>query len=105
MWILELARVVKFTGSMLLIIFLNGRLKYSYFLDDVVDFKYWMRRLLRWARHYSPVIMVGILFYAKDAEKLVFNKLHYPHKKDQGKQIYLLKIAVEKSIYYVLMVC
>jgi site-specific DNA-methyltransferase (adenine-specific) len=85
MWILELVRVTKSTGSIFLHNIPKWLIKYSYFLDDVADFKHW----IAWDAQTAPMGKMlqpshyGILFYAKDAEKLVFNELRYPHKRSR----------------------
>jgi site-specific DNA-methyltransferase (adenine-specific) len=72
---------------------------------DVADFKHW----IAWDAQTAPMGKMlqpnhyGILFYAKDAEKLVFNELRYPHKRSRQTNIWL-KITAGKSIYYILVV-
>ena len=41
-WILELVRITKYTGSIFLHNIPKWLIKYSYFLDDVADFKHWI---------------------------------------------------------------
>ncbi|MDR0820242.1 MAG: DNA adenine methylase [Endomicrobium sp.] len=89
MWILELVRVTKSTGSIFLHNIPKWLIKYSYFLDDAADFKHW----IAWDAQTAPMGKTlqpshyGILFYAKDAEKLVFNELRYPHKRSRQTNI------------------
>jgi site-specific DNA-methyltransferase (adenine-specific) len=100
-WILELVRITKSTGSICLHNIPKWLIKYSSFLDELADFKHW----IAWDAQTSPMGKTlqpnhyGILFYAKDAKKLIFNELRYPHKrtrqtnmlaKDYGGKKYLL---------------
>jgi site-specific DNA-methyltransferase (adenine-specific) len=101
LWILELTRITKPTGSIFLHNIPKWLVRYSYFLDEVASFKHW----IAWEAQTSPMGKTlqpshyGILFYAKDSEKLVFNELRHPHKrarqtnvlaKDYGGKKYLL---------------
>ena len=100
-WILELVRITRPTGSIFLHNIPKWLIRYSHFLDDVASFKHW----IAWDAQTAPMGKTlqpnhyGILFYAKDSEKLIFNELRYPHKrtrqtnmlaKDYGGKKYLL---------------
>ncbi|MCA6072759.1 MAG: site-specific DNA-methyltransferase [Endomicrobium sp.] len=100
-WILELVRITRPTGSIFLHNIPKWLIRYSHFLDDVASFKHW----IAWDAQTAPMGRTlqpnhyGILFYAKDSEKLIFNELRYPHKrtrqtnmlaKDYGGKKYLL---------------
>jgi site-specific DNA-methyltransferase (adenine-specific) len=39
----------------------------------------------------------GILFYAKDAEKLVFNELRYPHKRSRQRNMLVKDYGGKKA--------
>ncbi len=92
LWLKELARVTKPTGS----IFVHNIPKwltfYATFLNKMAHFKHW----ISWDAPTSPMgkslqpAHYGILFYTKTPKDAKIYELRYPHKRDR-KQGYLLK--------------
>jgi len=91
-WIYEMVRITKPTGS----IFLHNIPKWlTYFanmLNKIADFKHW----ISWEAPTAPMgktlqpAHYGILFYAKNIKKLKFYEVRHPHKRDR-RTGYLLK--------------
>lgn len=91
-WIAEMVRVTKPTGSIFLHNIPKWLLYYANFLNKIADFKHW----ISWDAPTMPMGKTlqpnhyGILFYAKDAKQLKFYEVRYPHKRDR-KTTYLTK--------------
>lgn len=100
-WITEMVRITKPTGS----IFLHNIPKWLTFYTEILnkqaDFKHW----ISWDAATAPMgktlqpAHYGILFYAKDAKQLKFHEIRCPHKrarksgilaKDYGGKKYML---------------
>jgi len=92
LWIYEMVRITKSTGS----IFLHNVPKwltyYATFLNKIAYFKHW----IAWDAPTAPMgkslqpSHYGILYYAKDLKKNKFYEIRYPHKRCR-KCNYLLK--------------
>ncbi len=84
-WILELVRVVKPTGSIFIHNIPKWLTYYSAILNKVADFKHW----ISWDAPTAPMGKTlqpshyGILFYAKNAKSLKFYEVRYPHKRER----------------------
>ncbi|MCK4447812.1 MAG: site-specific DNA-methyltransferase [Candidatus Marinimicrobia bacterium] len=84
-WISEMVRVTKPSGS----IFVHNIPKWLTYFADILnkkaDFKHW----ISWDAPTAPMgkslqpSHYGILFYAKDRERLKFFEIRYPHKRDR----------------------
>ena len=91
-WISEMVRITKPTGSIFVHNIPKWLTYYACFLNEIADFKHW----ISWDAPTSPMGKslqpnhYGILFYAKQAKKLKFYELRYPHKRDR-KSSYLSK--------------
>ncbi|MEA1972342.1 MAG: DNA methyltransferase [Candidatus Cloacimonadota bacterium] len=91
-WISEMVRVTKPTGSIFLHNIPKWLTYYSTFLNEKAFFKHW----ISWDAPTSPMgkslqpSNYGILFYTKSEKETKINELRYPHKRDR-KQGYLLK--------------
>ncbi len=91
-WISEMVRVTKTTGSIFLHNIPKWLTYYSSFLNKEAFFKHW----ISWDAPTAPMgkslqpSNYGILFYTKSENGTKINELRYPHKRDR-KQGYLLK--------------
>jgi site-specific DNA-methyltransferase (adenine-specific) len=91
-WILEMVRITKPTGSIYVHNIPKWLTYYANVLNNVADFKHW----IAWDAPTAPMGKTlqpnhyGILFYAKNAKKLKFYEVRYPHKRDR-KSNYLSK--------------
>ena len=91
-WIFEMVRVTKPTGSIFLHNIPKWLTYYSTFLNEKAFFKHW----ISWDAPTAPMgkslqpSNYGILFYTKSEKGAKINELRYPHKRDR-KQGYLLK--------------
>lgn len=91
-WIKEMIRITKPTGSIFVHNIPHWLTYYAAFLNRIADFKHW----ISWDAPTSPMGKTlqpshyGVLFYAKDAKRIKFNEIRYPHKRCR-KCNYLLK--------------
>lgn len=91
-WIIELVRVTKNTGSIFLHNIPKWLTYYSSFLNEISEFKHW----ISWDAPTAPMgkslqpSHYGILYYAKNEEFNKFYEIRYPHKRCR-KCHYLLK--------------
>lgn len=91
-WIKEIIRVTKPTGSIFIHNIPRWLTYYARFLNNLADFKHW----ISWDAPTSPMgktlqpAHYGVLFYAKDAKRINFHEIRYPHKRCR-KCGYLLK--------------
>lgn len=91
-WIKEIIRVTKPTGSIFIHNIPRWLTYYARFLNNLADFKHW----ISWDAPTSPMgktlqpAHYGVLFYAKDAKRIKFYEIRYPHKRCR-KCGYLLK--------------
>ena len=92
MWISEMVRVTKPTGSIFVHNIPRWLTYYSGFLNKVADFKHW----ISWDAPTAPMgkslqpAHYGVLYYAKDAKQNKYYEIRYPHKRCR-KCGYLLK--------------
>ena len=92
MWISEMVRVTKPTGSIFVHNIPRWLTYYSGFLNEVADFKHW----ISWDAPTAPMgkslqpAHYGVLYYAKDAKQNKYYEIRYPHKRCR-KCGYLLK--------------
>jgi len=92
MWISEMVRVTKPTGSIFVHNIPRWLTYYSGFLNEVADFKHW----ISWDAPTAPMgkslqpAHYGMLYYAKDAKQNKYYEIRYPHKRCR-KCGYLLK--------------
>ena len=92
MWISEMVRVTKPTGSIFVHNIPRWLTYYSGFLNKVADFKHW----ISWDAPTAPMgkslqpAHYGMLYYAKDAKQNKYYEIRYPHKRCR-KCGYLLK--------------
>lgn len=92
LWITELVRVTKPTGSIFIHNIPRWLTYYANYLNPIADFKHW----ISWDAPTAPMGKTlqpshyGILFYAKDAKVNKFYEIRYPHKRCR-KCGYLLK--------------
>jgi len=92
LWIKELVRVTKETGSIFIHNIPKWLTYYSSILNDEACFRHW----ISWDAPTAPMGKTlqpshyGILFYAKDLRKNKFYEIRYPHKRCR-KCAYLLK--------------
>ncbi|PKL44903.1 MAG: restriction endonuclease [Planctomycetes bacterium HGW-Planctomycetes-1] len=83
LWIGEMVRVTKPTGSIFLHNIPKWLTYYSAFLNKIAHFKHW----ISWDAPTSPMgkslqpAHYGILFYAKDPAQTKFYEIRYPHKR------------------------
>lgn len=91
-WIKEIIRITKPTGSIFIHNIPRWLTYYARFLNNLADFKHW----ISWDAPTSPMgktlqpAHYGVLFYAKDAKRINFHEIRYPHKRCR-KCGYLLK--------------
>lgn len=91
-WIKEMIRITKPTGSIFVHNIPHWLTYYAAFLNRIANFKHW----ISWDAPTSPMGKTlqpshyGVLFYAKDAKRIKFNEIRYPHKRCR-KCDYLLK--------------
>ncbi len=91
-WIKQMVRITKPTGAVFLHNIPRWITYYAHILNGLADFKHW----ISWEAPTAPMgktlqpAHYGILFYAKNAKKLKFYELRYPHKRER-KSTYLLK--------------
>ncbi len=82
-WISEMVRITKDTGSIFLHNIPKWLTYYSSFLNVRVDFKHW----ISWDASTMPMgkslqpAHYGILYYAKNKDKNKFFEIRYPHKR------------------------
>lgn len=98
-WIYEMVRVTKPTGS----IFVHNVPKwltyYATFLNEIADFKHW----IGWDAPTAPMgktlqpAHYGILFYAKNAKRLKFYEIRYPHKRCRKCEVLLKDYGGKKD--------
>jgi len=92
MWISEMVRVTKPTGSIFIHNIPRWLTYYSCLLNKIADFKHW----ISWDAPTAPMgkslqpAHYGILYYAKDARRNKYYEIRYPHKRCR-KCGYLLK--------------
>ncbi len=92
LWLSEMVRVTKPTGSIFVHNIPKWLTYFSSFLNKIAVFKHW----IAWEAPTAPMgktlqpAHYGILFYAKDLKKLKFYEIRYPHKRDR-KSPYLSK--------------
>jgi len=92
MWISEMVRVTKPTGSIFVHNIPRWLTYYSGFLNKVADFKHW----ISWDAPTAPIgrslqpAHYGVLYYAKDVKQNKYYEIRYPHKRCR-KCGYLLK--------------
>ena len=85
LWIKEMVRVTKPTGSIFVHNIPKWLTYYSSFLNKVADFKHW----ISWDAPSAPMGKTlqpshyGVLFYAKEIKQLKFYEVRYPHKRDR----------------------
>ncbi len=81
LWLKELVRVTKPTGSIFIHNIPRWLTYYSQLLNQIADFKHW----IAWDAMSTPLgktllpTHYGILYYAKDASQLKFYDIRYPH--------------------------
>lgn len=91
-WISEMVRVTKPTGSIFVHNIPRWLTYYSSFLNKMADFKHW----ISWDAPTAPMgkslqpAHYGLLYYAKDARRNKYYEIRYPHKRCR-KCGYLLK--------------
>lgn len=91
-WIKEMIRITKPTGSIFIHNIPRWLTYYARYLNNLADFKHW----ISWDAPTSPMgktlqpAHYGVLFYAKDAKRIKFYEIRYPHKRCR-KCGYLLK--------------
>lgn len=91
-WIKEMIRVTKPTGSILVHNIPRWLTHYAEPLNNLADFKHW----ISWDAPTSPMGKTlqpshyGLLLYARDAKRIKFYEIRYPHKRCR-KCGYLLK--------------
>ncbi|MBL7136079.1 MAG: site-specific DNA-methyltransferase [Candidatus Marinimicrobia bacterium] len=84
-WIYEMVRITKSTGSIFVHNIPKWLTYYSDILNEIAYFKHW----IAWDAPTSPMGKMlqpshyGVLFYAKDREKLKFYEIRHPHKRDR----------------------
>ncbi len=92
LWISEMVRVTKPTGSIFVHNIPKWLTYYAAYLNTIADFKHW----ISWDAPTAPMGKTlqpghyGILFYAKNAKELKFYEVRYPHKRER-KSTYLVK--------------
>jgi len=92
MWIAEMVRVTKPTGSIFVHNIPRWLTYYSRLLNKTADFKHW----ISWDAPTAPMgkslqpAHYGVLYYAKDAKRNKYYEIRYPHKRCR-KCGYLLK--------------
>lgn len=83
MWISEMVRVTKPTGSIFVHNIPKWLTYYATYLNEIADFKHW----ISWDAPTAPMgkslqpSHYGILFYAKDGKQNKYNEIRYPHKR------------------------
>ena len=83
LWIREMVRVTKPTGSIFLHNIPKWLTYYTSYLNNIADFKHW----ISWDAPTSPMgkslqpSHYGILFYAKERKQNKFYEIRYPHKR------------------------
>lgn len=102
LWISEMVRITKPTGS----IFLHNIPKwltfYAAYLNSVADFKHW----ISWDAPTAPMGKTlqpnhyGILFYAKNMQQLKFNEIRYPHKRTRQQLILAKDYGGKKKLLH-----
>jgi site-specific DNA-methyltransferase (adenine-specific) len=82
-WVNQMVRITKPTGSIFLHNIPRWLTYYSAFLNKIAHFKHW----ISWDAPTSPMgkslqpAHYGILFYAKDPQQTKFYEIRYPHKR------------------------
>ncbi|MBL7785565.1 MAG: hypothetical protein JNM36_06650 [Chitinophagales bacterium] len=101
-WITEMVRITKPTGS----IFLHNIPKwltfYTGYLNKIADFKHW----ISWDAPTAPMGKTlqpghyGILFYAKDVRQLKFHEIRYPHKRTRKEHLLAKDYGGKKGLLH-----
>ncbi|MBI5893957.1 MAG: site-specific DNA-methyltransferase [Deltaproteobacteria bacterium] len=89
LWIIEMVRITKPTGSIFVHNIPKWLTYYAAFLNKTADFKHW----IAWDASTAPMgkslqpAHYGILFYAKNSKELKFYEVRYPHKRTRKAHI------------------
>lgn len=89
LWIFEMVRITKPTGSILVHNIPKWLTYYAGFLNKTADFKHW----IAWDASTAPMgkslqpAHYGILFYAKNSKELKFYEVRHPHKRTRKAHI------------------
>lgn len=101
-WINEMVRVTKPTGSIFLHNIPKWLTYYASFLNEKAIFKHW----ISWDASTSPMgktlqpAHYGILFYIKDINKLKFYEIRYPHKRARKSNILAKDYGGKKGLLH-----
>ena len=102
LWINEMVRVTKPTGSIFLHNIPKWLTYYSSFLNEIATFKHW----ISWDASTSPMgktlqpAHYGILFYIKDPKQLKFYEIRSPHKRARKSRILAKDYGGKKSMLH-----
>jgi site-specific DNA-methyltransferase (adenine-specific) len=101
-WISEMVRITKPTGSIFIHNIPKWLTYFASFLNKQADFKHW----ISWDAPTSPMgkslqpSHYGILFYAKDYKQLKFYEIRYPHKRTRKTNILAKDYGGKKSMLH-----
>lgn len=102
LWISEMVRVTKESGSIYLHNIPKWLTFYAGFLNEIADFKHW----ISWDAPTAPMGKTlqpnhyGILFYAKNIKNLKFYELRHPHKRNRKTNILAKDYGGKKKILH-----
>lgn len=102
LWISEMVRITKPTGSIFIHNIPKWLTYFASFLNKQADFKHW----ISWDAPTSPMgkslqpSHYGILFYAKDYKQLKFYEIRYPHKRTRKTNILAKDYGGKKSMLH-----
>ena len=98
-WIYEMVRITKPTGCIFVHNIPKWLTYYASFLNEIADFKHW----IGWDAPTAPMgktlqpAHYGILFYAKNAKRLKFYEIRYPHKRCRKCEVLLKDYGGKKD--------
>lgn len=99
LWIKEMVRVTKPTGSIFVHNIPKWLTYYATILNEIAEFKHW----IAWDAPTAPMGKTlqpshyGILFYFKDLKQKKFYEIRYPHKRNRGNHLLIKDYGGKKN--------